>query len=664
MDNHAAGASRPALLDRFKDEFIKLWEDKSPIGWDVYPWEKIQRHPNIGLPIPTPYVAVDLDDAEQAEKLTRLVTEEGVKCQIMQSTRGRHFWFASEEPVKNSVKSMTGIGLYADYRSWGKHSQVAVKYQGEWRKWLTDWDWDELDELPRWLRPLRQTKWRFYEMGDGDGRNQSLFEYQIELAKRDYTQQEAAHVIRLINQYILKDPLPEKEIATICREEAYPEDVGSPASVGVDIDAPWFTARGNFLHHVLGDHLIKEMTLISYHQRLYVYKDGCYRFADNTVLQHIIQCHPESTKKQREEVMDYIRIQQHVDHPDLDEYTINLQNGRLNLKTMELLPHSPEAVDFQQVNARYDPTAYFEPLDAMLWKVFCGDYQLYKLFEEIMGYCLVKNCRRQKIFIFFGEGSNGKSTILRMIRHFIGTGNYSTLSLQDLETTFRPAELENKLVNVGDDIPATQIKDSSMLKKLSRGEPVTVERKNKNPFDLINYAKLIFSTNKIPSVADKSHGFYRTLTLLPFDATFSKTDPDFNPNIEDDVKTEQAMSYLLNMAIRGYRRLSKRGFTEPDKVKKALESYQVESSYALRWAAENEIDETYLLSKHTGELYYEFKIWCEQEGVEHIPKQQSFTTDIKKKFRLEVSDQKREQGTSKRVRYFQKYKSDRVTVTA
>lgn len=637
------------MLTGFTD-FIKLRADKAPLSWDTYSLDDLQTWDNIGLIIPTPYVAVDLDDAEQAEKLTQLVTEQGIKCQIMQTTRGRHFWFAVAEPVKNSVKTMTGIGLIADYRSWGKQSQAAVKYQGEWRRWLTEWDWEELDEMPKWLRPLKQSRWCFYEMGDGDGRNQALFEYQIDLSKRNYSHAEAAEVIRLINTYILKEPLPDDEIATICRDEAYPET----ETPGVDLDAPWFTERGGFLHNVMGDALIAQMRIVNFHQRVYTYQNGFYQYGENAVLKEIINLFPESTKRQREEVMDYIRIQNHVDHPDRDEYTINIKNGRFNLKTMELEPHTPDVVDFQQVNATYDPSVYFEPLDNMLWKVFCGDYQLYKLFEEIMGYCLVKHCRFQKIMIFFGEGSNGKSTVLRLIRHFIGEGNYSTLSLQDLETTFRPAELENKLVNVGDDIPSTQIKDSSKLKTLSRGEPVTVERKNKNPFDLVNYAKLIFSTNKIPAVSDKSWGFYRTLLLVPFDATFSKTDPDYNPNIEDEITSEEAMSYLFNMAIRGYRRLLKRGFTESDKVKKALESYKTQNSATLSWLSENQIDEEYLLSKHTGELYYEFKVWCEQEGIEHIPKQQTFTSDIKRECRFEISPQQRESGTGKKCRFFQK----------
>lgn len=651
MDYKPARTEGPALLAGFENSYIKLKEDKAPISWETYSLDDLRKWDNVGLVIPTPYVAVDIDDADQAEKLTRLITEQGIKCQIMQTTRGRHFWFAVDEPVKNSVKSTTGIGLIADYRSWGKQSQVCIKFQGAWREWLTNHDWEELDELPRWLRPLRQSKWRFYEMGDGDGRNQALFEYQILLAEREYSHAEATKTIHLINDYILKEPLPEKEIATICREEAYPE-TDSPA--GIDLDAPWFTEKGKFLHNIMGDILIEEMNIVSYHQQLYTYQDGRYQFGENDILRSMVEKYPRSKRSQQAEVLNYIRIQCHIEEPNLDEYTINVKNGRLNLKTLNLTPHTSEAIDFQQINAVYNPTLYFEPLDHMLIRVFCGDYQLYKLFEEMLGYSLIKNCRMQKIFIFFGDGNNGKSTLLRMICSFIGPGNYSTLSLQDLETTFRPAELENKLVNLGDDIPVTTIKDSSRLKSISSGERVTVERKNKDPFILKNYATLIFTTNKMPHVNDKSFGFYRRLIMIPLDAKFSVSDPDFDPDIAEKVVSEEGRSYLLNMAIRGLRRLLKKGFTKSDKVEKAIATYKVQSSTALTWLTENEIDEAYLLSKHTRELYYEFKVWCEQEGIENIPKQQTFTNEIKKEYDLEISGQRREPKTGVRCRFFQK----------
>jgi len=648
MAHVAGGTEKPAVLDRF-DAFLKLREDKAPISWDTYPADRLRAWPNVGLPIPEPYVAVDIDDAEQAEKLTRLVLEEGIKCQIMQTSRGRHFWFATAEPVKNSVKTTTGIGLVGDYRSWGKQSQVCVKLAGEWREWLTDWDWDELDELPWWLRPLRQNRWRFWEMGEGDGRNQALFEYQILLASRGYTHAEAAEVLRLINQYVFREPLPEDELRKVTREEAYP-DVESVA--GGDSDTPWFGPKGKFLHNVMGDILISEMHIISRHERLYVYKDGYYQPGEYEILRAMIEKYPTSKRSEQNEVLNYITIQRHIGDPPVEEYVINVKNGRLDLRTGELHPHTPEAYDFQQVNAVYDPTVYYEPIDRMLMRVFCGDYQLFKLFEEMLGYCLIKNCRMQKIFIMFGDGNNGKSTLLRMICAFIGEGNYSTLSLQDLETTFRPAELENKLVNLGDDIPATTIKDSSRLKSISSGERITVERKNKDPFILKNYATLIFTTNKMPPVNDKSFGFYRRLILIPLDAKFSNTDPDYDPDISQKVVSEEARSYLLNMAVRGLRRLLKKGFTKSEKVEKAIRTYQVQSSHALTWLVENDITEEYLLSKHTGELYAEFKTWCEQEGVENIPRQQTFTMDIQKEFDFQLSKQQRDPKTGKRCRFF------------
>ncbi|MEL7609516.1 MAG: phage/plasmid primase, P4 family [Bacillota bacterium] len=651
MDHNTGRAQRPhQLTGPLTGQFLKLSPEKAPVeeGWPTYNIEEIAERPNIGVLIPQPYIAVDIDNMEHAEKLTRLVQVEGIKCQIMQTTRGRHFWFAVAEPLKNSVKTMTGIGLHADYRSWGKRAQVCVKFLGEWREWLTDWSWDELDELPRWLRPLRQDRWKFYEMGEGDGRNQALFDYQIELSKRAFTQGEAAEIIRLINQYILREPLPEKELRTVCREEAYPE----PDLDETNYDAPWFGPKGAFLHNVMGNVLIGEMNIVSYHGLVYTYQDGCYRPGENDVLRAIVEKFPTSKRMHQNEVLNFVRIQQHIEEPELDEYIINVRNGRLDLKTGELLPHTPKAYDFQQINALYDPKAHSEPLDHMLMRVFCGDYQLYKLFEEMLGYCLIKNCRMQKIFIFFGDGNNGKSTMLRMICSFIGKGNYSTLSLQDLETTFRPAELENKLVNLGDDIPYTDIKDSSRLKSISSGERITVERKNKDPFVLQNYATLIYTTNKMPRVNDKSYGFYRRLVLIPLDAKFAANDPDFDPDIAQKVVTEQAMSYLLNMAVRGLRRLLKKGFTRSDKVEKAIETYRIQSSTTLTWVAENELTVDYLTSKHTGELYYEFKTWCENEGVENVPKQKTFTEELKKGFDLELSEQKREQGTGKKCRFF------------
>jgi putative DNA primase/helicase len=653
MDNDAARIDRPSqLTGPLDNHYLFLREDKAPISWDTYALDDVENSDTVGIMIPEPYVVIDVDDAEQADKLLCLVTEQDINCQIMQTTRGRHFWFKAPTPLKNSVKSMTGLGIYVDYRSWGKKSEVCVRFKGQWREWLTDYDWNELPELPRWLYSLNQTKWTFYNMGEGDGRNQALFDYQIMLSKRGYAKAEAFDVLRLINDYIFTSPMPDREINTICRDEAYPDLLEPGEEVDPTLDGSWRGPRGGFSHDRMGNMLIEEMKIVYYQRQYYTYHNGYYQVCDNEVEHAITELFPAATKKQKGEVLDYIRIMSHIKQPQMNVFTINVKNGRLDLKTGKLTPHTPEAHDFQQLNATYDPSAYCEPVEKMIRKVFCDDQQLIDLFEEVMGYCLLKDCPMQTLIIFFGDGSNGKSTIMRMIRNFIGAGNYSTLSIQDLESQFRPADLENKLVNIGDDIPATQIKDSSKLKSLSRGEEVTVERKNKPPFSLKNYAKLIFSTNKIPPSADKSHGFYRSLTLIPFDATFSREDADFDPYIEQKVILPEAMSYLLNIAVRGYKRMTEHGFTKSNKVDKALDNYKQFNSHTLMWIADNDITEDYLLQRSTSELFYEFKNWCADEGIEKLPIQKTFTTEVLKKFNLTLSDQRREPGTSKRVKFF------------
>ena len=654
MDHDAGSTQKPAQLSGpLEGQFLRLRPDKAPMGWDIYELDDLIEYSTVGVLMPDPYVVVDIDDAHEAELLTRLVQGEGIKCQIMQTTRGRHFWFVTEKPVKNSVKTMTGIGLLADYRSWGKSSQVCVRLNGEWRQWLTDYSWDELTVLPRWLRPLRQDKYHLVGMSEGDGRNQTLYEYQCLLSQRGWPQVEAYALLRLINRYIFEEPLPDREMDTVCREEAFPPQLPG-GDTPEDPDTPWFGSKGKFLHNIMGDILMQEINIISLHDQLYVYRDGRYQPGENAILRSIVNKFPEAKRMNQNEVLNYLNIQKHVEDPPVDQYIINCLNGRLNLKTGELLPHTPDALDFQQINASYDPHAYFEPLDHMLMRVFCGDYQLYKLFEELLGYCLIKNCRMQKIFIFFGDGNNGKSTLLRVITSFIGAGNYTTLSLQDLEKTFRPAELENKLVNLGDDIPATTIKDSSLLKSISSGENVLVERKNKDPFILRNYATLIYTTNKMPHVNDKSYGFYRRLILIPLDAKFSTSDPDYDPDIAQKVVSDTARSYLLNMAVRGLRRMLKHGFTMSDCVQNAIETYREKSSTTLTWIAEDNIKPESLLEKSTKQLYFEFKSWCEEEGVENIPKQRSFTDDIIRRYDFAISEQRRESKTGVHVRYFLK----------
>jgi len=60
------------------------------------------------------------------------------------------------------------------------------------------------------------------------------------------------------------------------------------------------------------------------------------------------------------------------------------------------------------------------------------------------------------------------------------------------------------------------------IKEVSWWDLVGFEYKNKNPFDEVNYAKILIATNNLPATADKTLGFYRRWIIIDFPNRFQK----------------------------------------------------------------------------------------------------------------------------------------------
>ncbi|HZB17598.1 MAG TPA: DUF5906 domain-containing protein [Nitrososphaeraceae archaeon] len=71
--------------------------------------------------------------------------------------------------------------------------------------------------------------------------------------------------------------------------------------------------------------------------------------------------------------------------------------------------------------------------------------------------------------------------------------------------------------------------DAATLKRLTGRQPVRIQRKNQRSYDTVLYAKLFFSTNKIPGSADDSDAYHRRNIILSFPDQFEEgknADPD------------------------------------------------------------------------------------------------------------------------------------------
>lgn len=592
-----------------------------------YPLDEVEHLQSYGGILKDDVIMVDSDDGEESEILCKIVQDNKIQCNVLQTTRGKHFYFKNTDIKSNKIGNQCPLSLTIDYKLGTKNTVVPLKINGTERKWLQKVK--TMDPLPIWLIPIGKNIIDFSTLGEGDGRNQTLFNYILKLQSEGLSKDEIRETITIINKYILEDPLPERELETILRDEAFQK--------------PVFFKGNTLLHDKFAEYLKHEENIIKINGILHIYKDGIYTFDQVEIEKAMIKHIPILKRSQRNEILYYLELIAEEKEVSEVDYVV-LENGLFNIKTEKLIDFIPDYIAKNKIPVNYNYGIYHEPMDKTLNKIACNDKQLRMLLEEMIGYTLLRRNELGKCFILVGQGSNGKSTLLDVIKHFLGDDNISSIALEELGQRFKTAELYGKLANIGDDISSRYMEDNAIFKKLVTGETVNTERKGKDPFDFNNYSKLIFSANELPRINDTSDGLMRRLVIVPFNARFSKDDPDFDPFIKDKLLTDEAMEYLLNISLEGLKRVIKNnGFTEVDSVAAEVKEYEKRNNPVVAFLEENEID-----GETVEETYLKYSTWCIENGLRALSKNM-YGREVKKQGFNSDSTIRDEEGRQKRI---------------
>lgn len=587
-----------------------------------------QRYEDYGGVLEDDVIQIDVDDAEQAKIIYKIVSDNNTLCNVLQTTRGMHFYFKNTDITTRKVHSKTPIGIIIDVGIGSKNAVVPLKVDGKLRKWLKKVD--VLSPLPAWLRPMKNVP-DFTNLKEGDGRNQTFFNYILTLQADGYSKDSVRNIINLINNYVLKEPLKQRELDVILRDEAFKK-------------IPFYRGA-TFLHHNFANYLKNEARVVKINNILHVYKEGVYVSRQQDIEAAMIQLLPGLTKSKRLEVLAYLEIICENIKPASVNY-IAVGNGILDINDMTLKEYNPDIVLQNKINYNYKPETYDKTVDNTLNKICCKDNDLRLLLEEIIGYLLLRRNEIGKCFILTGSGRNGKSTFLDMLKQFVGINNYSSLALDEIGQRFKTAEMFGKLANIGDDISNRYIDDNAVFKKIVTGETVNVERKGRDPFDFNNYAKLIFSANELPRINDTSDGLMRRLIIVPFKATFSKSDPDYDVFIKDKLLTNAAMEYLLKLAVDGLKRVLQNGFTEPEVVARETTEYEAINNPVVAFVQEVGLDS--ILNQPTKEVHLRYSTWCIESRLKPLSVGQ-FSIEMCRKFNLNTNGRPRIDGMQVRI---------------
>ena len=607
------------------------FKDKS--SSDLLTLEEAQKFNEYAGILSDDTVLVDIDTENETSILLKIVTSLKLKCKVLKSRSGGHFFFKTDRPMQNRTKVKLAIGIVADIKGGGRASYEVLKIDGKEREVL--YDTGGYQVLPKYLNPIK-TNMNVLALSEGDGRNNALFSYILPLQQNDFSVEDCRECIGIINDFVLKDPLSETELQSVLRDGAFEKPT-------------FFNSKGSFLFDKFAKWIKNAENIIKINGKLYIYRDGIYESGDEYIEKAMIEHIPNLTRSKRQEVLSYLTLLVSNESAIADANLIAFKNGVLNIADDTFTDFSPDYIITNKIPHNYNPDAKSELLDGVMRKLSCGDESVYELLYQAIGYCFYRRNELRKSFFLLGEKRNGKSTFLDMVSTLLGEDNTANLDLCEIGDRFRTAELNGKLANIGDDINDEWVSNTAIFKKVVSGDIVTVERKGKDPFKLRSFAKFFFSANSLPRLGrgKDSRAVLDRLVIIPFDAKFTKDDSDYDPFIKYKLRDESVMEALIAKAVPALKELlSEQEFEHCDKVSKNLEEFEISNNPILEFY--EELDESDYINEPVRAIYQRYSSFCLSNNLQAISAIE-FQKQMKKQFNLIVKTVERDR---KKIRVY------------
>lgn len=578
-------------------------EGKVPADNNIYKYEEIEKLKCYGGQCKDGIIDVSFDDVELFDQILNICESLNLVTYSLYSPHGGHTYWKYNNKIKDGHDIILACGVKADIHSKGTY--IPLKVDGEERREVYDTITD-IPELPVWLLPAR-TGIDLWGMKEGEGRNDSLSKQAFALGKIKLEEDQIKEVFLLINKYILADPVDQSELDTILRPETFKKISTSM----------FFDDDGKFMTNTFARYIIQEQNTIYTNGQLCIYdpEKGFYD-PNMRLIKHImIKLFENIPMNKRNEVYDYLTIEAPQKEQSSRRYIL-FKNGVYDLEDKVLRPHSPEYVISNQIPWDYNPDAYSELVDKTLNKLACGDKEIRTLIEECIGYCFYRDSKLGKCFILTGEKNNGKSTFIFMLNNLLGDDNYSSVDITNLARELDIASLANKLANIKDDIADNYMDglNVSLFKQVATGNRCRGKFLYNDPFDFYPYATLIFSANSIPRIKDPTGAVTKRMVIIPFNAVFTKADPDFDPFINEKLCAPECMEYLIKIGVEALNNvIIRNGFSYCEAADKEMEIYKVSNDSVLGFIMEFGSEQ--IENQSVASVYSAYELYCGNNGL-------------------------------------------------
>ena len=477
-------------------------------------------------------------------------------------------------------------------------------------------------------KPGRPPKSReYYTVIKEGGRDDALIKYLGKLITQPMFRNihELLPIAHMYNQTYINPPLEDHEVESKVNsilsyaKPIYCKDNGK-------------IVNGSLVKYILdkSPSYVKGNMLYIYNEELGIYEYKDTRDQQKMYMEHtIIDEDKEPSKAEKFAKTIHLMADNYKELFSYENRYINCLNGIVDTETDELLEFTSDIKLDTKFNGNYyDIDKYKDDYNNSKFKSFLEnilDKDTILTLQESWGVMLCPNATKvQQVFIYKGEGSNGKSSLFDIQTALLHDKDKSIcgIGLGKFGDEFIMAMAEGRRVNIVRD-DTVEGKINGVFKSAVCGEEVTVNKKNKDHVQMKFNMAWFYGLNRMPVTNDKSYGFFRRPIFIPFNVRFGTELQVKNgeankigvPGIVEDIISNE-MDIVFMWAYEGLKRLknNKWKITQSQASIQEMEEYKEEADSVYAFYKEK------LLRKpkyniNARELYKKYEEWCFYEKI-------------------------------------------------
>lgn len=325
------------------------------------------------------------------------------------------------------------------------------------------------------------------------------------------------------------------------------------------------------------------------------------------------------------------RLESDASAMDADPYKLNVQNGTLDLRTLELQPHNPADRITKVTRAAYLPKA-----ESGRWIQFLNsslpDLEIQEFLQRFIGSALIGTVLDHVLVVATGGGRNGKGVIAETMRHALG--DYAITASNSMLVASRygggsageKASLMRlrgaRFAIMSELEKGVQLAEATM-KSLTGGDSIEAKLMGQNPVEFEPSHSFFMLTNDLPKVDPTAEAVWARMRVVPFNVSFIGRE---DPMLKDDLKL--AAEAVLSWAVAGLWAYQREGLNAPAEVMASTEDYRSENDDVKQFISE-ECVLTAEARVSRSELHHAYLAWARENGGEQLTAK-AFTPRISK----------------------------------